>query len=107
GERGCGSLPLLAWDWRDVAEEDLLFLLVDDDARRHHDEQTLRFAAIRGVAEKPVDVRNFVQDGRPGLVAAFRKCLEAAQQDRAAVGHADRRVERNLRERRLLEEHLE
>src|SRR5207248_3127358 len=64
-----------------------LFLLVDDDARRHHDEEALHLAAVAGVLEEPVQVRDLAQHRRAELIAALRQPLQPAHHHRTAVGH--------------------
>ena len=78
------------------------FLFLDDDPRRDHHHQALGFAADADVLEQAVDVGKLAQDRHAELVAAFAQALDAAQQHRAAVGHADRGGHRDEREVRQL-----
>ena len=78
--------------------EPLFFLFLDDDPRRDHHHQALRFAADADVLEQTVDVRQLAEDRHAELVAAFAQPLDAAQEHRAAVGHADCRADRYERE---------
>ena len=48
--------------------------------------------------EQAVEVGHFVENRHAELVASFAEALDAAQQDRAAVGHADGRGHRDERE---------
>ena len=69
----------------------LLFLFLDDDAGGDHHHQALGFAPDGRVLEEPVEVRNLIKHGHAGLGASFAQSLDAAQQDGAAVRHANGR----------------
>src|SRR5688500_16907095 len=73
------------------ADRLFLFLFLNDDSRSDHQHQAARFAADADVAEDAVDVGQLAEQRHAALAAAFAQPLDAAEQHRAAVGHAHRR----------------
>src|SRR5262245_36944494 len=71
--------------------EPLLFLLEDDDPRGDHQHQAVGLPADADVAEEAVDQRGLREDRRAELLPRLLKPLDAAEQDRAAVGDGDGR----------------
>ena len=70
-------------------EQFFFFLFLDDDARRHHQHEAVGRAAKADVLEEAVDIRHLREDWHAEFVATFAESLDAAQEHRAAVGHAD------------------
>ena len=86
-----------------VDSQQRLFFFVDDDSRGDHEHEALGLATDTGVLEEPADVRNLVEDRHTGHVAAFAESFDSAQQNCSAVRHADRGLDRDGLDDRLLD----